>query len=272
LNNLTQRILTAAAGAALVIGAIASSEITFLLLLLLIVVLGLLEFYRLAGGADARPDKVLGLATGILVFLPLVFNQLFHTGYNGMVLLIVLPYIFFIKELYSGAPHPFTNVAYTVLGLVYVVAPLFMLYLLAFSGTSDAYEPRIILGYLFLLWASDTGAYFAGRALGRHKLFERHSPKKTWEGSAGGTVLALAVAFVLARYYTVLPLTDWLAMAVIIVVTGTWGDLVESMFKRSIRIKDSGSLLPGHGGVLDRFDGLLVSVPFVLFYFLLKTG
>jgi phosphatidate cytidylyltransferase len=270
MNNLTQRILTGIIGASLVIGAIVFSEISFLALLLLITILGLLEFYRLVEGADIQPDKVLGIASGVLLFLPIVLSHLFGLGYSTMALLLVLPYVVFIKELYTKSKQPFTNIAYTFLGIIYIAAPLFMFYMMSYAGHEETYQPRIILGYLFLLWASDTGAYFAGRSLGKHKLFERHSPKKTWEGSIGGTLLAIIVAFVLSKYFTILPLTDWLVMAVLIVVTGTLGDLVESMFKRSIAIKDSGQLLPGHGGILDRFDGLFISVPFVFIYFLIK--
>ena len=270
MNNLTQRIITGVIGASIVIGAILFSEVTFLLLVLLIAVLSLREFYSLIGKAGVSPDRVMGFAGLVLLFIPVLLHSAFGVSYDSVPLLVIIPYIIFIKELYSRSAQPFTNIAYTLLGLFYTTVPLFMFYVLSTRSPASDYEPRIILGYLFLLWSSDTGAYFAGRSLGKRKLFERHSPKKTWEGSIGGTVLALVVAYVLSLNYTVLPLTDWLAMAVIIVVAGTFGDLVESMLKRSISIKDSGQLLPGHGGILDRFDGLYISAPFVLFYFLMK--
>jgi phosphatidate cytidylyltransferase len=253
-----------------VIGAILYSEFTFVLLLFLISMLAVNEFYKVANLNGIRPDKVLGFAIVILLFMPLVLKSGFGLSYNSFPFLVVMPFVVFIRELYSHAEKPFTNIAFTFLGLVYLAVPFFIFYLLSFEAC-EQYEPRIILGYLFLLWASDTGAYFAGRSLGKRKLFERHSPKKTWEGSIGGTLLALLVAFILSHYFTFFTLTDWMAIAVIIVVTGTWGDLIESMFKRSLHIKDSGQLLPGHGGVLDRFDGLFISVPFVFFYFLVKA-
>lgn len=120
----------------------------------------------------------------------------------------------------------------------------------------------MVLGYLYILWASDTGAYLAGRGFGKFKLFERISPKKTWEGSIGGLILSMITAFILSSYYA-MPGLNWYIIAGLIVVAGTLGDLTESMFKRSIGVKDSGNIMPGHGGFLDRFDGLLLSIPFV---------
>jgi phosphatidate cytidylyltransferase len=269
-SNLVQRIITALIGGALVITAILYSEFTFVLLVFLLAMLAVHEFYKLAALNHIKPDKVLGFAIVVLLFMPLILKSGFGLSYNSFPFLIVLPFVVFIKELYSKTEQPFTNIAYTFLGIIYLVVPFFIFYLLSFEGNEN-YEPRVILGYLFLLWASDTGAYFAGKSFGKRKLFERHSPKKTWEGSIGGTLLALLVSWILSQTYTFFSLTDWIAIAVIIVVTGTLGDLVESMFKRSLHIKESGQLLPGHGGVLDRFDGLFISVPFVFFYFLAKT-
>ena len=113
-------------------------------------------------------------------------------------------------------------------------------------------------------------AYIFGRWLGKHRLFERISPKKSWEGSIGGTVFAIGMAYVIAQFFTELSPIDWMIITFIIVVTGTLGDLTESMLKRSVNVKDSGTLLPGHGGLLDRFDALLLSVPFVLMYLMLR--
>lgn len=119
-------------------------------------------------------------------------------------------------------------------------------------------------GCLFILWASDTGAYFAGTLFGKSKLFERISPKKSWEGFLGGAVLATLITMGIAHFFTSLDLWHWISIDVIIIVGGTFGDLVESLLKRSIEIKDSGDALPGHGGFLDRFDGLLISAPFIV--------
>lgn len=123
-----------------------------------------------------------------------------------------------------------------------------------------------------MLWASDTGAYLAGRTFGKTKLFERHSPKKTWEGSFGGLIISGLAAFILSRFFPGIETWQWLISSVIIVVFGTYGDLTESMLKRSYHIKDSGNIMPGHGGFLDRFDGLLLAAPLVYLFLLLSKG
>lgn len=163
---------------------------------------------------------------------------------------------------------PFTNIAFTFLGLFYVAVPFALLNIAAYEN--GIYNFQIMFGCLFILWASDTGAYFAGTLFGKRKLFERISPKKSWEGFAGGAILALAFAYGLPYFFewigvmSFLTPNYWMIIGAIIIIGGTFGDLVESLLKRSIEIKDSGDSLPGHGGFLDRFDGLLISAPFIV--------
>jgi phosphatidate cytidylyltransferase len=171
--------------------------------------------------------------------------------------------IFFIKLYKAKDEKPFKNIAYTFLGIIYVALPFALLTVLAFIQ-NDTYDPNIVLGCLFLLWASDSGAYFAGTKFGKTKLFERVSPKKSWEGSVGGLIAAMGVAYIISLYYTNYAPWQWFSIGFIIVVAGTYGDLVESLFKRSMNIKDSADTIPGHGGFLDRFDGLLLSIPFII--------
>ncbi|MFT7363875.1 MAG: phosphatidate cytidylyltransferase, partial [Algoriphagus sp.] len=152
--------------------------------------------------------------------------------------------------------------AFTFLGIFYVAVPFSLLNLAVFS-VDGVYMYEILIGCLLILWATDTGAYFAGTRFGKTKLFERVSPKKSWEGFLGGAFSAIGVAFILARYFHVIEDWKWLVIAGIIIIAGTYGDLIESLFKRSIEIKDSGNGLPGHGGFMDRFDGLLLSAPFI---------
>jgi phosphatidate cytidylyltransferase len=149
-----------------------------------------------------------------------------------------------------------------ILGLFYVAMPFSLLNIAVYEN--GHYNFEVIFGCLFILWASDTGAYFAGTLFGKRKLFERISPKKSWEGAVGGAILAVIFALIIADYFDSLEKWQWLTISAIIIVGGIYGDLIESLLKRSIEIKDSGVSLPGHGGFLDRFDGLLISAPFIV--------
>ncbi|MFM9051194.1 MAG: phosphatidate cytidylyltransferase [Bacteroidota bacterium] len=267
MSNLGQRVITALIGGTLVIAAISYGELTFLLLLLLIAVLAVLEFYRHLEHDHVQPQKSVGTLITILPFVSPILNSSTGIGINLLPVILILPFIVFMRELWTKSEKPFTNIALTLLGPIYLALPLFLFYLLSFEGSGEKdYHPQNILGYLFILWASDTGAYFTGRFLGKHKLFERISPKKTWEGFFGGLALSVGVAYTVSQYYTSFTPATWLTMSVIIACTGALGDLVESLFKRSIQVKDSGSILPGHGGILDRFDALFISAPFVFVY------
>lgn len=251
-------------------GAVLAGGIGFLLLLLLINGLTLLEFYRLFQSSEVVPQKWNGVAVSSLMIL------LLHSVLNGWldwrVLGVAIPLVFFllVYELYRKALHPFHNLAFTFWGLVWISLPLFLFLATAYLPFRQwSYHPFQMLEYFFILWAADSGAFFAGKAFGRHKLFERISPGKTWEGSIGGALLAFIVAYFTARYFTQWSDTDWVVVTFLILVTGTYGDLMKSLMKRSLQIKDSGTILPGHGGMLDRFDTLIGSAPFVFVYLLL---
>jgi phosphatidate cytidylyltransferase len=269
-----------------VISAIVFHQLTFALLFLLIIILGLLEFYTLLEKNGHFPQKWIGIVIGSLTFITLFFNNTAAYGITSLILPIYLPAFFtiFLAELFRNKEQAFSNIALTFLGIFYVSVPLSLWSLVLMkpiSGlVSDSlhhwpahygydYNWHYLLGYFFLMWTADTGAYLSGRFLGKHKLFERLSPKKTWEGFIGGIIMSLVVAKLNAIYFTELRLSQWVIVAMLTCVLGTLGDLVESMFKRSIDIKDSGSLLPGHGGILDRFDGVFISSPFVVAYLLL---
>ncbi|MEO6884262.1 MAG: phosphatidate cytidylyltransferase [Bacteroidia bacterium] len=272
MNNFFQRTLTGILFVAVLIGCILWNYYSFAALFLLITVLGLLEFYSLVERDNIHPQKYFGIIIGALVYIS--FANPFET-YNlpisfFVLMVIIIPIFFtaFIVELFRKKEKPFTNIAYTFLGVFYVALPFGLLDLLYFQYIN--YNPsKIILGYFFLMWTNDTGAYLCGRAFGKHKLFERISPKKTWEGTIGGVILSIAIAFVIAHFFTQLRLVDWIVIALIVSIIGSLGDLVESLFKRSINVKDSGKILPGHGGILDRFDAVLISTPFVIAYLLI---
>lgn len=264
-NNLTQRIIAAIIGAPILLFLTIYSPYTYFCIFFILTLLTQMEFYKLVRLHGILPLRFLGTFVGAMIFCLTFFVE---TGQiDGKYAFLIFPLmatIFFIKLYKKNEKNPFTNIGFTFLGIIYVAVPFSLLNLIAFSR--GAYQWEIIIGLLLILWASDTGAYFAGVNFGKTKLFERVSPKKSWEGSVGGALTALAMAYGLSMYFTVLPLWEWLSVSVIIIVAGTYGDLVESLFKRSMEIKDSGRSIPGHGGFLDRFDGLLLSVPFIIVF------
>lgn len=264
-NNLTQRLITGILGSAGIIAAVSFGEWTYFLVFFIICLFTLLEFYKLVGLDGMVPQKAYGTLCGVLIYC-LSFFIARHSIPSQYYFLIfpLVSCVYMIKLYKKFERKPFTNIAFTFLGIFYVAVPFALLNIAVFDSGNYNYE--IIFGSLFILWASDTGAYFAGTLFGKRKLFERISPKKSWEGFVGGAVLAMVFVFGLAQYLHSLTLQQWIIVGLIIIVGGTFGDLIESLLKRSIEIKDSGDSLPGHGGFLDRFDGLLISAPFIVAY------
>jgi phosphatidate cytidylyltransferase len=264
-NNLTQRLITGILGSAGIIAAIVLSEWGYFAVFFILCLFSILEFYKLAGLDGLAPQKTFGALIGLVIF---VFSFLIEKGeLSQRYYFLIFPMmscVYMIKLYKKFERKPFTNIAFTFLGIFYVAVPFALLNIVIFDN--GIYNFEIIFGCLFILWASDTGAYFAGTYLGKRKLFERISPKKSWEGFFGGALLALIFAYGLSQYLHTLTVMEWIIIGLIIIVGGTFGDLVESLLKRSIEIKDSGSSLPGHGGFLDRFDGLLISAPFIVAY------
>ena len=193
---------------------------------------------------------------------------------NSAVFLVYLFTIMYlvISELYLKHENPINNWAYTMLSQMYIAMPLSLINVLAFMGSADGevhYNYVLPLSVFVFLWVNDSGAYCCGSLLGRHKLFPRVSPGKSWEGSIGGAVLVVVVAYVISQLLgTSSPLTalEWMGLGLVVVIFGTWGDLMESLFKRTLGIKDSGNILPGHGGMLDRFDSSLMAFPAAAIY------
>ena len=270
MSNLAQRIIAGVLGAAVLIGAIYWSEWSFFVIFLLIMSFSLWEFYTILEKANFKTMKLLAVGVGVLIFSGTFWVQR-NEKYAGLLLLSIfaLLFVLFVLKLYDkNDREPFANLAMNILGLLYVCVPFSLLLGVSYWGSQRGlYHYQIPLGILFCLWASDTGAYFVGKKLGKTKLFERISPKKTWEGFVGGMIFSQMVAWGLSVYFTSVEGWKWFVISGIIVTIGTYGDLVESMLKRSLGIKDSGSVIPGHGGFLDRFDGLLVAMPFVAFFF-----
>jgi len=269
-NNLVTRTLTGIVFVVLVILSIIFHHRFFVGLFLVITVMGLWEFYKLVETAGIFPNKFAGILSGSFLFLSNAFIAHGHTERGILMFNFVFIFLIFLFELYRKLPNPFTNIAFTFFGLLYIALPFSLLnYFPNPNLLPGTYHSSLLLGFFFLVWMNETGAYLVGSALGKHRLFERISPKKTWEGTIGGGILAMATGYFISQHFTQIDTRDWLIISLIVVVFSSYGDLFESMFKRSINAKDSGRLLPGHGGILDRFDGVIMAAPFVFVYLII---
>jgi phosphatidate cytidylyltransferase len=226
------------------------------------------EFYNLCLKSRIKPQFFLGILIGLSFFI----GSYLYTAriIEGIVLLGIVPIVtsVFIFELYRNHKRPFHNIAYTYLGLFYIAIPLSLFNFIVFDSSTiqNPYSYDILLSYFILIWANDTGAYLFGVSIGKHKIFPRISPKKSWEGFFGGIIFTVIVAWIISLYFHNITFAHWLVVGLISAIIGVFGDLVESMFKRSIDVKDSGKFLPGHGGILDRFDSVFLSAPIVFAY------
>lgn len=264
-TDLLPRFGSAVVGASILIFGIFYNQWSFFVVFLALTCLTMWEFYRLVRVKSYLPVRILGVIIGSLVFtlIFLIENGMLASKFY-MIIFPLASFVFLIKLYRKNDVHPFINIALFYLGQLYVAVPFALINILVFHSGEYSYE--ILFGLLLLTWSNDIGAYFAGITFGKRKLFERISPKKSWEGSIGGGLLALGMAFLISHYFNDLQQWEWLIISLIVSIAGTYGDLVESHFKRSLQIKDSGTVIPGHGGFLDRFDSLLITVPFVVVF------
>lgn len=275
MKNLVVRTLSGIVLAAVMLGAIAWSQWSFGALLLLLLLAGMYEFYVLAEKQGNAPQKVVGLVAGVVLFIlnfAFVSDDIQVLGSAsqayacGLAFLLLLLPAMFICELYRRRDNPASGIGTTMMGVCYVALPLSLMCYIPIVG-SEVWNPWVMIFYIFIIWANDVFAYLIGMSIGRHRLCERLSPKKSWEGFFGGIAGAVAMG-VAASYVLDTAVWVWVGLAIVAAATGVLGDLVESMFKRAAGVKDSGNLIPGHGGVLDRFDAMLLSAPFVFVYML----
>ena len=275
MKNLWVRTMSGAILAVVMLGAIAWSQWSFGLLLAALLAVGMTEFYSLAEEQGNKPQRVVGLVAGLVLFalnFAFVSDDIEILGSArqafacGMAFLLLLLPAMFICELYRRRENPAANIGITFMGVVYVALPFSLMCYIPIIG-SETWSPWVMLFYVFIIWANDVFAYLVGMSIGKHRLCERLSPKKSWEGFFGGIIGAVAMGLV-AAYVQDGNYWVWAGLALVAAVTGVLGDLVESMFKRAAGVKDSGNLIPGHGGVLDRFDAMLLSAPFVFVYML----
>jgi len=272
-NNLITRSITGTLFGLLVIFAIMAGRWYFAALMLLAGLLSLHELYRIILPGNRRM-YLAGMLSGLLIYSGITLMAMADTAHFVKWLAIALPGIpiVLITALYQRNSGAFTEAALAHTGAVYSVFPLALLNLINNPFIVQAeFGQLILLGFFLLVWTNDTMAYLTGMSFGKRKLFERHSPRKTWEGTLGGIAFTIVAAWLLWKYFGQLSLMQWMTMGLLTAITGLYGDLAESMIKRGANIKDSGSLLPGHGGVLDRFDATLLAAPVVVAYLILTS-
>ena len=251
--------------------------LTMILLFALITGLALWEYTGLVNQVEnVTVNRFISTVAGVYFFIAIAGINSGYIQTNAVFVPYLLTVVYlFISELYARNTNAINDWAYTMLGQMYIALPLAMINVLAFRQSADGlttYYFLLPLSVFVFLWINDTGAYCTGSLIGRHKLFPRLSPGKTWEGSVGGGVLVVAVAAVTGYWenrlmgMAGLSVAEWMGLGLVIVVFGTWGDLVESLFKRTLGVKDSGRMLPGHGGMLDRFDSSLMAIPAAVVY------
>ena len=263
MKELLVRSITGLVYGLLLIGSVIIHPIAFLIVYLAITLLCLNEFIRLNNRDGIWSQKYLTLLLGTSVFvLPFLiyYDQLPQWVLVFLPLLILL---LFTSELFRKEEKPFSNLGISFTGIVYIALPMALLNYLVFKAYSASYSHHLLIFLLMVIWLNDSGAYLIGLLIGKHKMFARISPKKTWEGLIGGFITAFLATAIFGNYYTEIPRLDQWIITGSIVVFGTFGDLVESMLKRSIGVKDSGNALPGHGGWLDRLDSILFAAPAV---------
>ncbi|NOZ34361.1 MAG: phosphatidate cytidylyltransferase [Chlorobi bacterium] len=266
-HNLLKRALSALIFVIVLLGGILINEYLYVVVFLLITLVALSEAYHLFEKTGNKPQKYYGLFVGLTVWLLTFFvarEDIPPVSYFIAIFLIIFLFIF---EIYQDREDYFLSIAFTVFGIVYVVIPMATLNFIAFSGINKGvFTHKYLLALFVILWINDTGAYLIGSKFGKTKLFERISPNKTWEGTIGGAIFAFVAAYIISLYFKSLTLPEWIIFAVVTVVFGVYGDLTESWLKRRAGIKDSGTIMPGHGGLLDRFDSTLFAAPMIFLY------
>lgn len=261
MSKLLPRIITGVVFLGLVIVSVTISPWIFAALFGFFTVIGIIEFYRMSGMLGFTPQKVTGIVIGFLTFLVLFLLTMGILPPEMVFLLPVLMLSIPIIELFRQKSTPTSDWAQTLFAPMYIALPFGLMANMLFLPDTHEFSPKIILSFFAFVWISDTGAFCVGSLIGKHKLIPKISPKKTIEGLLGGIVFTLLSSIAVYHWVGVFSQAHWLIISLVTVIFATFGDLVESMVKRNAGVKDSGKMLPGHGGVLDRFDSTLLAVP-----------
>lgn len=266
MSNFWQRTITGIVFVFVLVASIVLGPLFFGATFGIITILALLEFHKIINVNGVSSQTYMALLLGSITYIGGFASASYGIEAEWLLLLIPVVIAVFICELYRKKNTPFLNIAYSLFSSIYIVLPFVFLVQLGFVN-SNSYNYVLPLVFFCMIWMNDTGAYVVGVSIGKRRLFPRISPKKSWEGFIGGVVFTLLLGYGLSFFIPTLELIDLLVMASVISLFGTLGDLSESMFKRSLGIKDSSNLLPGHGGILDRFDALTFAAPLIYVYF-----
>lgn len=272
-NNLWVRARTALFFVGTVLLALFLNVWTYAALMALVLLLAHLELEKIFMMLRSKNKSSivylpLAIITALFAFFGSLLIALGFIDFVQIIWLIPLLFLPFAVELWADSDQPLRNIAYQLFAFVYVTLPLVLLNFIAVDTVGN-YQSLLVIGIILIVWANDAAAYLVGSMIGKTKLFERISPKKTREGSLGGVFGSIVAAMLIWLVFDIYTWQDWLFMSLILSISASVGDLVQSLFKRSVKIKDTGTLFPGHGGVLDRFDAFFFAIPFVLVYVLL---
>ncbi|MBT3384232.1 MAG: phosphatidate cytidylyltransferase [Prolixibacteraceae bacterium] len=274
MKDLLKRLLSGVAIVTVILSGTLIHPFVFAIIFASLLFFTLLEFYRLVEVAGYSPQKKVGLSLGLLLFV-ICFSAVYGIIPIRFCLLFI-PFLILILlfNVINKNTETIKNSAVTLTGFVYVVVPFSLLNFIVypgFSGNSEFY-PWILAGIFFIIWIYDSLAYVAGSMFGKHKMAKNISPKKSWEGLIGGAIFAIIMGILNAVLFQEISMLSWVVIAIIVVLFGTFGDLFESKLKRNLGIKDSGKILPGHGGFLDRFDSFLFAVPVIYVWLILSLN
>lgn len=266
INNFVTRALSGFLFVAVIISSILFNAYVFAAVFALTTALAVREFQQMTSREKVQVNNSVGMLGGTILFLCTFLHASKLTDFPVYTIYGLYVVFVIIAELFRKKSDPLHNWAYFIMGQIYVALPFSLLNLILFI---NGWQPIILLAVFITIWVNDTGAYLFGITFGKHRLFERVSPKKSWEGFIGGAFTALLSGFVFSRFIQDLSLMEWLIFSEIIAIFGTLGDLIESLIKRTVNIKDSGNVIPGHGGLLDRFDSMVLAAPVTFIYLII---